>query len=677
MTESLESQESRNAGVLALMNQQNSRINQEWPIIKNILDTLDAWKEMAYLADEEHEGQRDEIERSKIVNMMGQLKLCDRSEEEQREIFNRIQCEVVEYGLAQWSRQQEFTNDTPDTPDTPNIKITLPRRCSYIFRQRENKGKQCEKSAIEGSDFCKPHDDIVKGKSKKGNNGEKKTEAEDPPEETEEGYNKLIEADGEKGLANYFMILFKQDIIPYGKDKGFFFSKRLVLWVLRQIESLAVIIGENLHPVIEAYVNPRIQAIVKKGLPLGGINTAKRLDRIHRLKGALKNVITVSKLKSIASYAFQLIDQMTSNRELFVRLNRESWLLPVEENKVIDLKTGECRDRQREDYFTMTCPVYWRPGIDRPRFKKYLAGISLGNESWIKSYRQIMAYSITGDISFKLFFVHDNEVGNNGKTLGNVLHKNLLGPFALEAKDFLFLQKGTKDAGDSPSPSLAELQWPRYLSLSDIEEGYNLRISMTKKISGGDPITGRDLHCPNVTFISPAKLSVFCNVKPDAGTNVPVWNRLRRLFWPANFTKIPVPGTNDMLVDEDLKEKMPYDRDDLSAYLNFLVEGCVMLHKDGFVMTPEITGATNEYKEECDHHKRFISECTKPKVGSKIKPKDLYSAYKEWDGVDTGVKDASANAFGRSMTRLGIQRHNTGDKEYKDIELTAQSLFPL
>ena len=58
-----------------------------------------------------------------------------------------------------------------------------------------------------------------------------------------------------------------------------------------------------------------------------------------------------------------------------------------------------------------------------------------------------MAYSITGDISFKLFFVHDNEVGNNGKTLGNVLHKNLLGPFALEAKDFLFLQKGTKDAG--------------------------------------------------------------------------------------------------------------------------------------------------------------------------------------------------------------------------------------
>jgi putative DNA primase/helicase len=204
------------------------------------------------------------------------------------------------------------------------------------------------------------------------------------------------------------------------------------------------------------------------------------------------------------------------------QMDTHPWLLNCA-NGTLDLKRGNLREHQQEDYLTKLCPFEFHPEAKAPTWEKFLMQI-LVRESLIRFVQKLMGYSLTGDVSEHILAIFWG-VGANGKsTLINAILTVLGEDYAIKANRDLFMARKQ----DNHPAQLARLFGKRLVVALETHEGARLDEGLVKELTGGDPICARRMREDPWQFVPTHKAILVTNHKPEIrGTDEGIWRRQR------------------------------------------------------------------------------------------------------------------------------------------------------
>lgn len=321
-------------------------------------------------------------------------------------------------------------------------------------------------------------------------------------------------------------------------------------------------------------------------------------------------------------------------------LDADPWLLGVA-NGTIDLRTGELRAADREDYITQHTHIQYDSAAKCPLWDSFLRTITNGNQQLVDYLQQATGYSLTGDTSEQCMFVAHGS-GANGKSTFIETIAAVLGCHAAATPVETIMAR----RGDRGIPNdVARLRGTRFVYTVETEEGHRLAESLVKQLTGGDTISARFLYKEHFQFRPIFKLWLAANHKPVVrGDDYAIWRRIRLIPF-----EVTIPENKQ---DKALVQKL---RAELPGILRWIVTGCIAWQKAG-LHTPEVVAnATKKYREESDALRTWIEErCT---LESKLEceASALYASYKNW-AMDTNEPVLSQRYFAQRLEARGYKK---------------------
>jgi phage/plasmid-associated DNA primase len=193
------------------------------------------------------------------------------------------------------------------------------------------------------------------------------------------------------------------------------------------------------------------------------------------------------------------------------------------ENGKVDLRTGEFSDYLPTDFITLTTLYNYR----RP---DYRADDEQGEEdramreTWARLFeeiqpdqprrlllQQILASGIDGN-GYQAMWYFNGRGGNGKGLLGRQMEAILGKNFALTPNNALLMEDRNASA-NAPSPAIAELRHKRYIVFKEM--GGTIHLPAQRRLTGGDTLRGRLLHCDNVEINIEATIVGEFNSMPD------------------------------------------------------------------------------------------------------------------------------------------------------------------
>lgn len=330
-------------------------------------------------------------------------------------------------------------------------------------------------------------------------------------------------------------------------------------------------------------------------------------------------------------------------------------------NGTVDLKTGVLRPHSSADRITKLVPVNYDKNATCPLFKEFLDKIFDSDQELIDFLQRLIGYSLTGSTREQILIICHGE-GSNGKTtLLNVL-KKLLPDYMQAAPPELLL---TNLRAGGASPEVARLQGVRCAVLTETNDKDVLNESRVKRLTGGDPLTARHLHCDYFEFDPTHKVWLLTNHKPEIrGQDNAIWRRIRLI--PFNVT-IPEKEQDKNLADKLEKE--------LAGILTWAVQGCIEWQESGLKEPPQVLSATKSYQEEMDVVQEFLDECCDIEPALSAPVRQLYQCFVEWC-ENYRVQACSKKKFSMSLQKKGfIDTHTRYGARYQGLKLRSQNSF--
>jgi putative DNA primase/helicase len=303
-------------------------------------------------------------------------------------------------------------------------------------------------------------------------------------------------------------------------------------------------------------------------------------------------------------------------------LDTNPWLLNVE-NGTVDLESGEFHEHRQADMITKIARVSYDPQADCPVWKQFIREIMNFNAGMTGFLQTAAGWALTGDTSEQVMFILFGS-GANGKStfLNTVMH--ILGDYATVTQTETFM----KQSGDRISNDIARLRGTRFVTTTEAEQGRRLSEPLIKQITGNDKMTARFLYGEYFNFLPTFKIFMATNHKPVIkGTDYGIWRRIRLI----PFTKTITPEKQD----KDLQSKLLAEG---PGILNWLLEGVRRWKTERLQTPPDISSATDEYREEMDAIGNFIRERCVQSPGASIKARELFRAYQEWCGENNAPR---------------------------------------
>jgi putative DNA primase/helicase len=335
--------------------------------------------------------------------------------------------------------------------------------------------------------------------------------------------------------------------------------------------------------------------------------------------------------------------------------DRDPWLLCVA-NGTLDLRTGELREGNPQDYTRRSAPTRWE-GLDAqcPRWEQFLQEVFPGDDDLIAYLQRLLGYAITG--------VTDEHVlpvlwgfGRNGKTvlietLAAVLGSDLT--VALPADAVM----DTGRAGDGPQPHLFNLRGKRLAWASESNEGRVLNAGLVKQLTGGDTLTVRTLYTEPVAFKPTHKIFLITNHKPNVPANDDaVWDRIALIPFAQRFVddpRHPIDHQRDPKLAEKLADEAP-------GILAWLVRGCLEWQHMGLQPPDAVKAETGEWRDKADHLTDFLEHCCTVDSGLITEAKTLQSEYQNWAEKHSASPLTSQNFSGEMQRRFRRRHTRTG-----------------
>lgn len=242
-----------------------------------------------------------------------------------------------------------------------------------------------------------------------------------------------------------------------------------------------------------------------------------------------------SKETSRAKHFLNFIQSAKGVRDIFVfakalfrdtkfleTVNRNHDLFPMREGKILNLETGEIRERRKEDLFTLECDVTYIPEEewsteDKKTNDKFINQILMDDPKYIAYTKQKMGSYLSGRNNRDIDINHG--IGRNGKSsIINAL-KVILGDFMgfIGKNVIVHDPKAMKtNKGSGHTSNLIPIEGKRLIATQELESGDVINAEMMKKIASSDPIEGvRECYGKVTRTINPfGKLVVQTNNLP-------------------------------------------------------------------------------------------------------------------------------------------------------------------
>lgn len=350
--------------------------------------------------------------------------------------------------------------------------------------------------------------------------------------------------------------------------------------------------------------------------------------------------------------------------------DRDPWVLPVA-NGVVDLRTGDLRPGQPDDYIRTFAPTTWG-GLDMPapRWRQFLREVFDGDEELIAFVQRLYGYGVTG-LSVEHVFPVLHGQGRNGKDTLIETISYALGPLASTvSKDALL--ENFRGGGGSATPHLFALRGLRVAWVSETNEGARLDAGQVKSLTGGGTIVARQLYGKEVRFAPTHLLTLITNHRPHVpADDYALWQRLLLIPFELSFVDNPT-AAHERQKDASLKDRL---RGEASGILAWLVQGCLEWQRGGLRPPDRVKTATQAYQDDEDVIGQFISECCVIQSVLSVRAGDLYAAYVEWCAL-SGIKEVGGMKFGNRMSKRFERQDQKTGRFYLGIGLRAEHPTP-
>ncbi len=346
-----------------------------------------------------------------------------------------------------------------------------------------------------------------------------------------------------------------------------------------------------------------------------------------------------------------------------VELDSNPWLLNCP-NGTLDLQLDRWsfRESRREDLITKVCSVELDPA-PCPHFERFLERIFDGSPALIDYVQRVFGYALTGVVTEKAMFCLFGK-GNNGKTTLLELFRYILGDYGGQVMiDSLLRQRG--NASSTTLSDLSDLRGARFVTTSETEEGARLAEATVKQLTGMGQIKSCRKYENPISFPATHKLFMDANHRPlVSSTDKALWNRLKPIPF---IVEIPDCDQDKRLLDK-MKQEGP-------AILWWAVLGCYEWQQQNALgEPPEVTGATEVWREESDPLRDFLRERCDFRPDSYCRASELKEAFEQWS-----ESEGSRLTVDRLWNRLkeqGCERdrmkiHGTQSRVWRGVELRA------
>jgi len=331
--------------------------------------------------------------------------------------------------------------------------------------------------------------------------------------------------------------------------------------------------------------------------------------------------------------------------------DKDPYALNVQ-NGVIDLRTGQFRERSEGDQFTRAVSTHYDPDAEPELWLDFLAEILDDDLDLMAYIQRALGYSLTGSTGEQVFFFCFGS-GANGKSVFLETVEALMGDYAQNARTETFLL----GQGGQITNDVARMDGARFIGLNETPEGSRLNENLIKDFTGGDTITARFLHKEYFDFKPQAKLWVRGNHKPIVrGTDDGIWRRIQLIPFTVQIPK----EKRDKQLTERLRAEYP-------GILNWIIEGCLAWQRHGLKAAKAVAEWTASYRDEQDLFGDFIEECCEVGADNSIQSSALYERYNQW-ARDSGYRPMSTAAMSRTLEERGfVKRKNKAGKHWHGI----------
>lgn len=327
------------------------------------------------------------------------------------------------------------------------------------------------------------------------------------------------------------------------------------------------------------------------------------------------------------------------------------------QNGYLNLDTGELLEHDRKKYFTKVSTVEFTDKSDCPLWLDFLNKTFNYDQPLIDYIQRAVGYSLSGSTEEQVMFILYGN-GRNGKSVFLDIITELFGNYAINIQPDSIM---VKQFSNGPSSDIARLNGARFVTTTEPNEGVRMNEGLVKQLTGGDKITARFMYENEIEFYPEFKLWMATNHKPIIrGTDIGIWRRLA-----------VVPFINTVPIEEVDKRLGMKLRRELTAILNWAVEGYIQWKVMGLSEPQVIKDQRDEYRVEMDVCEAFVQECCDLGEGFRIKAKPLYQTYRDW-ARENGQYEMSNTKFGREMAKKFDKGKTNGSIHYFGLQLNEE-----
>lgn len=332
--------------------------------------------------------------------------------------------------------------------------------------------------------------------------------------------------------------------------------------------------------------------------------SAEEGEKNNKIADALAKWAQKSEMKSAIEAAVGLVKKMLTVSE--DDIDRNPWLLNCA-NGTVDLRTGELRDHEPNDFITKLVTLDYDAAATAPSWEAVLARVTL-EEGTTKPLARFLqrwfGYCTTGSTREQQFVVHYG-AGSNGKSTILDTVAEILGDYAGTAAPGLMVSH----AKDRHPTEIADLFGRRMVTAHEANEGGQLREDFVKQATGGDRIKARFMRADFFEFSPTHKLQLLTNHKPIIkGQDNGIWRRVLLVPYAARFASPEEvnAGRAHWVKDTRVVEKLKHEH---QGILTWLVDGARAWFQDGLQAPDAVLAASKDYQQEQDRVGQFLSDC--------------------------------------------------------------------
>ena len=420
-------------------------------------------------------------------------------------------------------------------------------------------------------------------------------------------------------------LLLKAGTIKLAAGSLYQYDNKTKLWKQHtETPAKCTAISDTLQPIVSKLSSELRNAIETIALD------AERSKQVKKVLPNVKIIESSRKLSDISKACGNLmVDSALFNHKIY-----SDSLLPINDNKCINLTNMEVQERRQDDYFTFSLDLSIKNSTkDAERF---LRSYCPDNDDDTYHYLlDILSYCITPWNFLKKFFVFHGESGDNGKSKLMKVMEGILGPLYTSVQEALFVD--CKKAGTGPTTALTQCL-NKFCGTYGESTSALLDETTIKMITGDDTIAIRRLYQEAEKVTLYMKLVLVGNCKPHWRHNRAMTNRFGYFAFRNMFVNKPTQPHHRKKDDRLIKRMLTTGKQQL---FTLLVRNAAALwkrkrlHKSKFISLE-----FKKYINEIDTTTQFIETCVRHNaVGPPRTIGELFNAYCDWCDNNNNKKE--------------------------------------